>query len=173
MSGPSEQSIDDLKRIQNTIKMETAKIRMDSIDASLYPDVLCLVIQSRDKGASSWLNTIPLKDQGLALNKQEFRDSLRMRYNLPLNDLPCFCACEDRFNINHALSCKKGGFVAQRHDGVRNLLTLLLAKVCKNVEVEPHLLPLDNERFNLRSANTSLEARLDMKADGFWWHFLM
>ena len=73
--GPSEQSIDDLKRIQNTIKMETAKIRMDSIDASLSPDVLCLVIQSRDKGASSWLNAIPLKDQGLALNKQEFRDS--------------------------------------------------------------------------------------------------
>ena len=140
--GPSEQSIDDLKRIQNAIKMETAKIRMDSIDASLTPDVLYLVIQSRDKGASSWLNVIPLKDQGLALNKQEFRDSLRMRYNLPLNDLPCLCACGDRFNINNALSCKKGGFVAQRHDGVRNLLTSLLAKVCKNVEIEPHLLPL-------------------------------
>ena len=58
--------------------------------------------------------------------------------------------------------------MAQRHDGVRNLLTSLLAKVCKNVEIEPHLLPLDNERFNLRSANTSPEARLDMKADGFW-----
>ena len=91
-----------------------------------------------------------------------------MRYNLPLNDLPCLCACGDRFNINHALSCKKGGFMAQRHDGVRNLLTSLLAKVCKNVEIEPHLLPLDNERFNLRSANTSPEARLDMKADCFW-----
>ena len=64
------------------------------------------------------------------------------------------------------LTCKKGGFVA--HDGVRNLLTSLLAKVCKNVEIEPHLLPLDNERFTLRSANTSPEAWLDMKADGFW-----
>lgn len=29
------------------------------------------------KGASSWLNAVPLADQGLALNKQEFRDSLR------------------------------------------------------------------------------------------------
>ena len=101
---PSEQSIDDLKKIQQTIKMETAKSRME---------VLCLVTQSRDKGASSWLNAIPLKDQGLALNKQESRDSLRMRYNLPLHDLPSFCACGDRFNINHALTCKKGGFVAQ------------------------------------------------------------
>ena len=36
------------------------------------------------------------------------------------------------------------------------------------MEVEPHLLPLGNERYNLRSANTSREATLDMKADGFW-----
>ena len=107
---PSEQSIDDLKRIQNTIKMEIAKIRMDSIDASLSPDVLCLVMQSRDTRASSWLNAITLKDQDLALNKQ-FRDSLRMRYNLPLNNLPSLCACRERFNINHALTCKKGGFL--------------------------------------------------------------
>ena len=35
---PCEQShIDDLKRIQQAIKTETAKSRMDSIDASLHP----------------------------------------------------------------------------------------------------------------------------------------
>ena len=50
---PCEQSIDDLKRIQQAIKTETAKSRMDNIDASLPPDVLFLVMQSRDKGASS------------------------------------------------------------------------------------------------------------------------
>ena len=64
--------------------------------------------------------------------------------------------------------CKKGGFVALRHDGVRNLLTSLIGKVCTNVEVEPQLQPLDNERFNLRSAVTSPEARLDFKGGGFW-----
>jgi hypothetical protein len=48
------------------------------------------------------------------------------------------------------------------------LLTTLLGKVCKNVEIEPHLQPLDNERFNLRSAIISSDARLDIKADGFW-----
>ena len=63
---------------------------------------------------------------------------------------------------------KKEGFVAQRHDGVRNLLTSFVSKVCTNVEVEPRLQPLDNERFNIRSAVTSLEARLDIKAGGFW-----
>ena len=58
--------------------------------------------------------------------------------------------------------------MAQRHDGVRNLLTSLLSKVCKNVQVEPHLQPLDNEVMNLRSATTSSDPRLDVKASGFW-----
>ena len=62
----------------------------------------------------------------------------------------------------------QGGFVAQRHDGLRNLLTSLIGKVCTTVEVEPQLQPLDNERFNLRTAVTSPEARLDFKAGGFW-----
>ena len=69
-----------------------------------------------------------------------------------------YCQFSPVYTVCHALSCNKGGFVAQRHDGVRNLLTSLIGKVCTNVEVEPQLQPLDNERFNLRSAVTSPEA---------------
>ena len=47
-------------------------------------------------------------------------------------------------------------------------LTSLIGKVCTNFEVEPKLQPLDNERYNLRSEVTSPEARLDLKAGGFW-----
>ena len=36
------------------------------------------------------------------------------------------------------------------------------------MQAEPHLIPLDGETFDLRSANTSEEARLDIKATGFW-----
>ena len=57
--------------------------------------------------------------------------------------------------------------MAYRHDGVRNLLTSLIGKVYTYVEVELQLQPLDNERFNLRRAVTSLEGRLDLKAGGF------
>ena len=111
---------------------------------------------------------MPLVDQGL-LNKQEFRDSsLFLRYNMPLSDLPSKRVCGEKYSVCHALSCRKGGFVAYKHDGVRNLLTSLIGKVYTNVEVEPQLKPLDNERFNLRSAVTSPEARLDLKAGGFW-----
>ena len=65
--------------------------------------------QARDKGASSWLNTIPLKEQGFGLNKEEFMDSLRLRNSLPLKGLPNQCVCGDEFSVNHALTCKKGG----------------------------------------------------------------
>ena len=165
---PGERSTEELKRHQQSLKRASAKEKMDSIDSSLSPGLLRLVNQSRDKGASSWLNAMPLADKGLALNKQEFRDSLRLRYDLPLVDLPSHFICGDKFTVSHALSCKKGGFVAQRHDGVRNLLTTFIDKICNNVEIEPRLQLLDNERFHLRSAVTSSEARLDIKAGGFW-----
>ena len=89
---------------------------------------------------------------------------------MPLSDSPNKYGCGEKYTVCDALSCKKGGFVAQRHDGVRNLLiiTSLMGKVCTNVEVKPQLQPLDNERFNLRSAVTSRKARLDFMAGGFW-----
>ena len=102
-------------------------------------------MQARDNGASSWLNAVALEEQDLKLNWQQFRDSLRLHYYLQLADLPSHCECGDRFTVSHPLSSKKTGFVAQR----------LLSKICKDVKVEPYLLPIDNEVFNLRSTITS------------------
>ena len=148
----------------NAKRRTAAKSRIERIDESLSPDLLQAVQQTRDKGASSWLNAIPIEEHGLALKKQEFRDSLC----LPLPNLPSYCACGEMFTVNHALSCKKGGFVAQRHDTIRDLLTSHISKVCRNVETESLLQPLENEVFNLQSTVTSREAGLDMKAGGFW-----
>ena len=71
--------------------------------------------------------------------------------NLPLSNLPSYCAGGEMFNVNHALSCKKGGFIAQRHDTIRDLLPSHMSKVCRNLETEPLLQPLDNEIFNIQS----------------------
>jgi len=39
------------------------------------------VEQAKERGASNWLSTLPLEDQGFTLNKGEFRDALAIRYN--------------------------------------------------------------------------------------------
>ena len=151
---------------------ERSKVKYEEkkklIDSQLPEVCRTAVEQARDKGASSWLTAIPLEQQGFQLNKEEFRDSLRLRYSLPLQNLPRFCPCGQSFTVEHALSCKKGGFITLRHDTIRDVFTTQLDKVCHNVQAEPHLIPLDGETFDLRSANTSEEARLDIKATGFW-----
>ena len=82
-----ENSIEELKRQHQALKTASVKMRMESIDSTLPSDLQRSVNQSRDKGASSWFTAVPLFDQGLVLNKQKFRDSLRLRYNMPLYDL--------------------------------------------------------------------------------------
>ena len=88
---PGESSTEELKRHHRQLKMARYKEKLESIDSTLSLHLLRLVNQLRDKGASSWLNAMPFADQGLALNKQEFRDSLRLRYNLPLVNLQSLC----------------------------------------------------------------------------------
>ena len=75
-----ENSTKELKRQHQALKTASMKSRMESMVSTLPSDLLRSVNQLRDKGASSWLTAVPLVDQGLVLNKQEFRDSLRLRY---------------------------------------------------------------------------------------------
>ena len=161
-------TVEDLKRINRSQKVKRTKEEMESVDKDLQPTTLSFVKQARDKGASAWLNALPIEDMNFVLNKEEFRDALRMRYNINLENLPSNCPCGQKFDVTHALSCKKGGFVNERHDNIKNTLTSLLTKVCLDVESEPHLIPVTNELFVKKTANTSEEARLDIKAKGFW-----
>ena len=66
------------------------------------------------------------------------------------------------FSVDHAMICKRGGVVIQRHNELRDLEAELLSMVCKDVEVEPVLQELN------RGANTAPDARLDIVARGFW-----
>ena len=91
----------------NAKRRAAAKSRIDRIDESLSPDLLQVLQQTLDKGASSWLNAIPIEEHGLALNKQEFRDSLCLRYNLPLPNLPSYCACGEMFTVNHGCHVRR------------------------------------------------------------------
>ena len=86
----------------------------------------------------------PLKRRACPLNKQQFKDQLRLRYNLRRSDSQSTMPCHVRRGEGVG-----GMLLHKKHDGIRNLLTSLLSKVCKNVEVEHYLLPIENEVFDL------------------------
>ena len=108
-------------------------------------------------------------DQGLVLNKQGFRDSLRLRYNVPLSDLLSQCVCGEK-SVPSAMPChaKRKGSWCRDTMTFATYLPHFLVRFAPTLTVEPQLQPLDNYQFNLRNAVTSPEARLDMKAGGFW-----
>ena len=56
-------------------------------------------------------------------------------------------------DINHSLSCKKGGFVILRHNNIRDTTAKLLEEVCYDVQIEPRLIPIAGEmrRFMMQS----------------------
>ena len=90
-----------------------------------------------------------------------------LRYQKTITDIPRYCSCGEKNSIDHVLMCKKGGYVSIRHNQIRDLEAKLLSEVCKDVTIEPHLIPLSGEVFP-RSTNISQEARLDVSARGVW-----
>ena len=104
------------------------------------------------KGASLWLTTLPIKEEGFQFDKQTFWDLMRIRYGYQLTRLPEKCACGAHFDLQHALSCKKSGFVTLRHNMIRDVTARLLKEVCHDVRVEPQLLPITGE--DLKKSNS-------------------
>ena len=115
-----------------------------------------------EKGASSWLSTLPVSEHGFALHKGAFRDALCLRYGWRPSRLPSHCICEAQFTIEHALNCPRGGFPSIRHNEVRDITADLLSEVCHNVGLEPNLQNVTEEPLTHRSANREDGARLDI-----------
>ena len=97
------------------------------------------------------LITLPIKE-GYDLSKQLFWDLVRMRYDWTVSRLPSVCECGMKFDLTHALSCKKGGFVLLKCNYIRNITAALLTEVCKDVRVEPLLYLLTGESLQHHTA---------------------
>ena len=66
------------------------------------------------------------------------------------------------------MNCHRGGFVNARHDNIRDLECELLKSVVRDVECEPMLQPVINRQGYKKTAILDDEARLDIRARGFW-----
>ena len=121
---------------------------------------------TNEKGANHWLTNRPDKEKGLVLSRSDFRDAIRMRYAIRLNNLPTKCVCSANYIYSHALRCSTSGFVSKRHNDLRDIIVGVAQQVCVDVNSEPSLLSV-LQGADIRR-NTSEGARLDVSAIGFW-----
>ena len=54
---------------------------LEDVKNSLPQKTKRAVDLATEKGASSWLTVIPIKDMDFNLNRREFRDGIRLRYD--------------------------------------------------------------------------------------------
>ena len=134
----------------------------------LPDDIKRMVNLAAGKGASNWLSVLPVAEHGFYLHKTAFRDAICLRFGWRPDRLPEKCICGSSFTVKHALTCNRGGFSFLRHNEIRDLSAKLLTDVCPCVGIEPELQPLSGETLALRTANRQDEARVDIRAQGFW-----
>ena len=169
-----EENIGDLVVETRKAKNEITRLRKDRQENDLKR-VRSLMnedeIRANDiaqmKGASNWITTLPIKEENYVLNKREFFDAITVRYRWEVKKLPITCVCGSPFTIDHAMSCKKGGYIIHRHNEIRDTLAKMLEETCRDVKTEPVLLPLTGEELNPRIIKSD-NARLDTSAVGFW-----
>ena len=130
----------------------------DTLASSPTSDHRRILEASIEKGASNWLTVLPIKEKSFYLEKQAFWDSLYLRYNIPLRNVPSRCVCGKPLDVNHALTCYKGGFINIRHNEIRDFTAKLMDEIHKDVRIEPELIKLAGEKFRLASANTTDDA---------------
>ena len=126
--------------------------------SSLLPGLPSLTSRAIQRAVDShtfgWLNVLPLAHHHFDLSAQQFRDALCLRYHRPLSLMPASCdGCGGDFSLTHALDCRKGGLVTQRHNDVRDALGDLAALGYREVVCEPTVCDGDNESPALIAAD--------------------
>ena len=159
-----------VKPLQQAMRSERATVLQDRAEyiRGVAPQKVQRALDlAAEKGSSVWLTVLPLREMGFNLNKREFRDAIKLHYDWPVDDIPSTCVCGDAFTVDHAMICKRGGFVTQRHNELRDLEAELLNMVCTDVEIQPVLQDISGEQLG-RGSNRAPDARLDIHARGFW-----
>ena len=158
--------IKELKASKESIISNDLNIICNQTDVS--PTLKRALELNKQKGSGTWLTVLPLQDLGFCLNKREFRDALCLRYGWNVPGMPPFCGCGHRNSIDHTLICKKGGYVAMRHNNLRDLNSELMKEVCRDVVTEPQMITLDDEDIQGTKAD---KAAPDISSRGLWSTF--
>ena len=110
-----------------------------------FADVLhqCNNIQSRSilkakESLSSWLTALRVAKDHFNLSANEFHDGLALRYGKPLIQLSPLCnGYGAQIPVSHALDCRKGALVMQRHNEIRDVISDLAGRAWNQITREP------------------------------------
>ena len=116
---------------------------MDTVDHKLRR----ILELNQEKGTGVWLTANPKESLGYTLNKQEFKDSICLRYGWSIPNTPAYCECGKHNDVDHVLSCSNGGYTIMRHNKIRDLEAELMKEVCHNVQIEPPLIPVEEDNI--------------------------
>ena len=141
-------------------KQKTQKTKLEAMKCNLNDKQRHAVTFVSEKGASSWLAALPLKQHDFTLTKSEFRNGHALRYGWEPKNLPAECPCGEHFTIAHYLNCGKGGYTHMRHDEIRDTFANIMKDFCFDVEVEPKLQRLEWE-FALKMKLVSISERME------------
>ena len=89
---------------------------------------------------------VPLESCHFDLAPSRFRDGLAILYQWQPSCIPIKCdGCSANFTLQHALDCRTGGLVIQRHNEVRDCLDDMAAQVWSQVVREPLVKEADSK----------------------------
>ena len=77
------------------------------------------------------------------------------------------CTCGETNSVDHSLMCQAGGYTSMRHNSVRDSAAQIMREVCRDVQIEPTLLPINENDFKGK-VSTADNARLFISVRGLW-----
>ena len=90
----------DPKQIAQKKKNDAINEKAEAINISASQSTKRMLEFTLEKGTSLiWLTVISISEMGFNLNKQEFRDALKLRYHWPLSDNASKCVWRESFNL--------------------------------------------------------------------------
>ena len=144
---------DEVAKSHAEVRLEQIELNQKKPDEALEPleaKKRCAVTRAVGEKNSNW---------SIDFSAVEFRDALAMRYSRPLLGMSAECdGCGAMFDLQHALDCRKGGLITQRHNEVRDALGDIAALAYKDVIREPIVKEADDAR-----AVTALVADLGVR----------
>ena len=101
----NERKAKQLKQNIKRIKESNYKRCLQELIVQMDEKEKQLVKISTKKGLPNWLTMLPITKHGFELSRQQFWESVRLRYGSEIANLATFCPCGSKFDIQHSISC--------------------------------------------------------------------